>query len=163
MHVVERCSEAGVAAAFIRGELAGRFHDEIVAGTRGWRIGGLFDGFPDDIEWHRVALSRDEVLSIRFINWDWWLTITAGSRMPTDAAARIRAGLVSGFDVEGHRPIAARQEHELIALTDSLESPATLVEGHVRLTAYALFPELLPAQLDVLLGVSDQASAWSEF
>ena len=53
----------------MRGELASeRFRGEILAGTRGWRIGGLFDGFPEELEWHRAALAPDEVLDILCID-----------------------------------------------------------------------------------------------
>ena len=38
-----------------------------------------------------------------------------------------------------------------------------LVEGHVRLTAYAAFPEYLPAELELYLGTSPTIADWSEF
>src|SRR5438093_1004779 len=41
---------------------------------------GLFNGFPLDVAWHRAALSPDEVLEILFIDWDWWLELSGGSR-----------------------------------------------------------------------------------
>ena len=57
---------------------------------------GLFLGFPRDLDWFRAALDRDEVLDILYIDWDWWLRISGGSRRPRDAARRIRAGEVAG-------------------------------------------------------------------
>ena len=41
--------------------------------------------------------------------------------------------------------------------------PLVLVEGHARLTAYALFPHYLPAKLEILLGVSDEMPRWCQF
>jgi hypothetical protein len=38
-----------------------------------------------------------------------------------------------------------------------------LVEGHVRLTSYALYPEYLPPRLEILLGISERAQEWSCF
>jgi hypothetical protein len=38
-----------------------------------------------------------------------------------------------------------------------------VLEGHVRLTAYALFPEVLPDELPVFVGTSDDVHRWSEF
>ena len=71
-------------------------------------MGGLFDGLPFGIERHWVALTPDEVVAIRYIDWSWWLLISRGTRSARGAAARIRAGLVDGVDAESHEPIAAR-------------------------------------------------------
>jgi hypothetical protein len=56
---------------------------------RAWlRRDGLFGGFPEEVEWRLVGLHPDEVLSILYIDWDWWLRISDGTRLPLDAAAR---------------------------------------------------------------------------
>jgi hypothetical protein len=165
---LRRSYESEVAETFRRAELASpRFRDEILAGRRGWRIGGLFDGLPDDLDWHRVGLAPEEVLAIRYIDWDWWLRVSDGTRSPREAARRIQARLAGGVEAEGLRPIAARLASddpppELIAVATP-ESPLVLVEGHVRLTSYALYPEYLPPRLEILLGISERAHEWSCF
>lgn len=161
MRIIRTADEDEVAAAFVHAELESpRFREEALAGTRGWRMGGLFDGFPDDIAWFRAALTRDEVLAIRYINWDWWLRISDGTRLPTVAAERIRAA----GDAAWHEPIAARLRdgtaHDLIVVGSG---PRVLVEGHTRLTAYAVWPECLPPELEVFLGDSPRIEEWSEF
>ena len=134
--------------------------------TRGYeqRI-GLFAGFPRDVDWRRASLERNEVLDIRFINWDWWLDISGGTRRPRDAARRIRAGQVTGANMDEDEKVAlaAATNPELIAVTAPEAQTLVLVEGHVRLTAYALFPEHLPDELDILLGTSEQMMEWTEF
>ena len=136
---------------------------------RAWlRREGLFQGFPRDVEWARVGLAPDEVLAIRYINWDWWLRVSGGTRRPLDAARRIRAGEVPGGDAASDEPIAARLRSndpppELIAVSMPGGSELVLVEGHVRLTAYALFPEYLPGELHILLGTSPEMDGWTEF
>jgi hypothetical protein len=124
---------------------------------------GLFLGFPRQVDWYRAELSRDEVLDIRFIDWDWWLELSKGTRRPRDAARRIRAGEVPGVTAAEHEPFARTPQPELIAATTPALSPLVLVEGHVRLTAYALHPELVADELEILLGVSDEMAGWSEF
>jgi hypothetical protein len=128
---------------------------------------GLFQGFPRQVDWHRAIFTREELLEIRYINWDWWLRITGGSRRAADAAARIRAGEVPGVFVAEEEPIAAGLgapgAPELIAATIPALSPVVLIEGHVRLTAAALFPELVPDELELLLGISPEMENWSEF
>lgn len=128
---------------------------------------GLFGGFPRQVEWFRAVLSRDEVLDILFINWDWWLTISDGTRRPRDAARRIRDGFVPG-STEEHEPLAAALRDkppppELIVATTPAHSPLVVVEGHFRLTAYALFPDYVPDELEILLGVSDDMADWCQF
>jgi hypothetical protein len=129
---------------------------------------GLFGGFPECVDWSLAALDRNEVVSILFINWDWWLHVSGGTRRPLDAAARIRAGEVPGCTVEEHEPIAARLHSaeppaELIVVARPDRSRLVLLEGHFRLTAYALFPEYLPDELEVFLGASDDITRWSLF
>ena len=76
----------------------------------------------------------------------------------------MRAGLVPGADPDSDRVIAAllRSDDpapELIAVARPGDS-MLLLEGHVRLTSYALWPEYLPDELEMLLGLSENAAAW---
>jgi hypothetical protein len=136
---------------------------------RGWvRREGLFTDFPEQVEWWRAALVPEEVLAILYIAWDWWLTLSGGSRRPVDAAQRIRGGEVAGVTVMEHEPIAlalraSAPPPELIVLTGPRGSRLVLVEGHVRLTAYALFPDFLPPELVVFLGIAEDAEGWWAF
>jgi hypothetical protein len=128
---------------------------------------GLFGGFPQQVDWFRALLTRDEVLDVLFINWDWWLEISDGTRRPREAAGRIRAGLVPGCTVEEHEPLAVALQGnppppELIVATTTEDSPLVVLEGHFRLTAYALFPDYMPDELEVLLGVSDEMAEWCQ-
>jgi hypothetical protein len=129
---------------------------------------GLFAGFPLRVDWCRAALEPEEVLAIRYINWDWWLRISGGTRSAVEASKRIRRGEVAGVSADEHAEIAAALHSptpppELIAVTKLEHRPLVLVEGHVRLTAYALFPEFLPDELELYLGIAEDMAAWSEF
>jgi len=147
---------------------ANAYRAKLLDRYRAWlRREGLFDGFPDDVAWFRAELAPAEVLDVLYIDWNWWLTLSGGTRSPRDAAERIRAGKVPGASIEGDEPIAARLrtggEHELIVVTPPGHTRFVLVEGHVRLTAYALFPQYLPDRLEVLLGVSARIAEWCQF
>jgi hypothetical protein len=129
---------------------------------------GLFEGFPRRVDWHRAALESDDVLGILYINWDWWLTLSGDTRQPRDAARRIRAGKVAGVSAADAEHVAAAlaatpPPPELIVATTPAQARLVLVEGHARLTAYALYPEYLPPVLEVLVGISDDMPNWSEF
>jgi len=132
------------------------------------RRDGLFGGFPQQVEWFRAALERDEVLDILYIDWDWWLELSGGTRRPRDAARRIVEAEGADATAAEHEPLAAALQTtppppELIAVTTPARTPLVLVEGHARLTAYALFPHYLPAKLEILLGVSDEMPRWCQF
>jgi len=181
MRILRPATEDEVLAAFVRAErdsprygeqvrelLERQRGDErsVLAAYRWWGLDeGLFGGFPSEVEWSRAALTPDEVLDILYIDWDWWLTLSGGSRRPHDAAERMRAGLVPGARIEEDDEQIARAtptNPELIAV----RAPASylvLLEGHVRLTAYALFPEYLPEELELFLGESPQMTGWSEY
>lgn len=129
---------------------------------------GLFLYFPENVEWFRAELERDEVLDILYINWNWWLALSGGSRRPLDAARRIRAGEIPGQTAHEDKPLAAALRKfplppELIAVTTPDYTPPVLVEGHVRLTAYALYPNYLPPTLDIVVGVSPKMPRWCQF
>jgi hypothetical protein len=162
MRTIREASEAEVLECFWDGEASSRrrwTQADVEERKRQWRDrDGLFGGFPDDVAWERAALTRDEVLAILYINWDWWLRVSRGTRLASVAAE------VQGRD-EGDRAIAAAvaTNPELIVVTDPERSKLVLLEGHVRLTAYAAFPEYLPDELEAYLGISPHIGEWSEW
>jgi hypothetical protein len=162
VRTIRKATEEEVLRCFWEGELApvSRWTDaEVAERQRQWRgRSGLFQGFPEDVEWQRATLTRDEVLAILYIDWDWWLRVSNGTRLATVAAT------VQGRD-DGDRAIAAAVEanQPLIVVGDRGCTKLVLLEGHVRLTAYAAFPEYLPAELEVYLGTSPTMADWWAF
>src|SRR5262245_32315044 len=74
------------------------YRRRLLGEMRGFGRGeGMFVGFPSRVDWYRAALSRDEILEVRYIDDrdsdDYWVTLSGGSRRPLDAAARIRTGI----------------------------------------------------------------------
>lgn len=128
---------------------------------------GLFDGFPTDVEWHSALLGRDEILNVRYINYSYWIEITAGSRLPGDAAKNISEGR-EVFGESNDRFVKAAEAVKrnigfppLILVTHNLDSPAVVLEGHLRLTGYTLAWEYLPPEVAVYIGVSASMTDWS--
>lgn len=159
----------------LRGLLAGRDLDQLDAAGRRALLeehrayesrDGLFGGFPRDVQWFRAALTRYEVLDIQFIHWSWWLQLSGGTRSAREAARRIRAGeltpLTAGTDAEEHEAYLSSPSG-LIAVTTPEQEKLVLLEGHVRLTAYALYPHRVPDELELLLGVSESMPKWGLF
>ena len=128
---------------------------------------GLFAGFPREVRWDWVALQPDEVLRVKYINYDYWTELSGGSRLAADVPPRVRAG-VAPFGVSSEWAIgfgdalaAGARLPPLILVTTGSASDLVVLEGHARLTAYAMRPEALPAELEVLLGSSPGMPVWS--
>ena len=121
---------------------------------------GLFHGFPHDVLWSWAELDPDEVLEIRYIDYDYWVELSRGSRRPTDAAEQIRAG-VDVFRVPSVEFLAdvGADAPPMIVVGDEVR--LVVLEGHTRLTRYALQPEALPSALKVHLGRSPRIAEWA--
>jgi hypothetical protein len=67
----------------------------------------------------------------------------------------------SGFLDAADSLASAAVVPELIVVTAGVTHPLVVLEGHVRLTAYALRPELVPPELEVLLGTAPDLTRWA--
>ena len=129
----------------------------------------MFQGFPQPVDWELVAVTPEELAQVRYIAWDWWLERSGGTRLATEYATRIRAGQFPGGQESGlryHEPIARRLREgpplpKLIVVRDATRPDfLVLMEGHVRLTAFFIFPEMLPPGLEVYLGTAEGLHSW---
>jgi hypothetical protein len=119
----------------------------------------VFTCVPDDTAWHRYALSREELAQVRYIKDDYWIELSGCSRLAIDAAPRIRAGLeVFGkYSTQWALGMARAVEQgavfpELILVGTDEASELTVLEGHVRLTAYCLALAHVPDPLPAIVG-----------
>ena len=126
----------------------------------------LFDGFPDDVRWQWMAMTPAELARVRFIDYDYWVELSGGSRLAVDAAPRIRAG-VAPFGVSSAWALGMAQEvacgarfPPLILVTTGPGSDLVVLEGHARLTAFMLARDRLPPELEVLVGSSPAMTRW---
>ena len=144
-----------------------RARRQLLTGHRGYDArDGYFDGFPDDVRWEWMGITPAELAAVRYIEYDYWAELSGGTRLPVDAAARIRAG-VTVFGVSSDRPLSmARAVAEgarfppLILVTIRSSGDLVVLEGHVRLTAFMLCPGGLPPELEVLVGSSPGMARW---
>jgi hypothetical protein len=127
---------------------------EVLLGmVRGWPDRGYFEGFPSSVEWHRVALAPEELRSVLYIDWDYWVDATAGSRLPSDAITRM------GWD---DWMLPGPPVEPIVLVTDSLAEPDRIVvlEGHARLTRFVAAGHRLVQPVDCWLGVSAEMHRW---
>ncbi len=140
---------------------------KILAGYRGYgRDANVFTGFPEDVQWHRALAQREELSEVRYIDYDYWNELSGGTRLVVDAVERIKQGIEifgvsnSGFWHVADQIAAGVKLPEPILVGGHQGSPLTILEGHVRLTAYLLRPEYLPPELPIVVGYSPAMNKW---
>jgi hypothetical protein len=139
----------------------------LLAAHRGYGTGtGLFDGFPNQVRWQWMAITPAELAAVRYVDYDYWVELSGGSRLAVDAAPRIRAG-VAPFGVRSDWALSmalaladGARFPPLILVTAGHGSGLVVLEGHARLTAFMLRPDALPAELEVLVGSASSMSRW---
>jgi len=122
----------------------------------------VFDELPAHTLWYRAVLTRDEVMTIRYIDYDYWNELSDNTRLPSAAAAAIRAGrAIYGQSTHVFLDVAAKLRAgirfpALIVVGTAPDEPLTVYEGHGRLTAYLLAPECIPEALEVVAGFAPE-------
>ena len=70
------------------------YRRRLLGAYRGYgRDAELFAGFPAITRWYYAVATKDDLTRVRYINYDYWNELSGGSRVPADAAARIRQGI----------------------------------------------------------------------
>ena len=106
----------------------------------------LFENFPNEIEWCLCNFVSDDLNNIRYIKYSYWNELSLGTHSPLIAANAIRCGIEiyqqsnAGFVKAAVFIKNGGKFLRPIFLTSDFEH-FVIVEGHLRITAYALVPE----------------------
>ncbi|MCA1623893.1 MAG: hypothetical protein LC778_08860 [Acidobacteria bacterium] len=127
----------------------------------------LFEDFPNDVKWYRVLLDRSDLLKIRYMNYSYWIDLSGGSRLVTDAVKRVVAGEIGKATADWIRATADAVKKgvsfpELILVSRNRRSGLIVLEGHLRATAYLLSLDYLPPDLSAIVGYSEGINVWDE-
>lgn len=117
----------------------------------------LFERFPTRfIEWSLCSFSASDLEKIRYIDYSYWNELSVGTRKPLAAAETIRRG-VRIFEVSNEGFLRAAEYikgggtfPKPFFITADYET-FVIVEGHQRITAYALVPERFEG-IEVIVG-----------
>ena len=139
------------------------YRRQVLGEWRGYqRDANVFKDFPADVRWYRAQATMADLAQVRYINYDYWIELSGGSRLVTDAVERIRRGVEvfrvsnAGFWSMTEALCNGAKFPELIFVGKDERSPLVVLEGHVRLTAYLLRPECAPDAVSVLVGYAPQ-------
>lgn len=139
----------------------------ILTDYRGWGTRTeLFNNFPNKIKWFLVSLAKEELLKVKYIDYDYWNKLSDSTRLATVAAKNIKANKVI-FDVSNENFVKAsealakgKEFPMMILVTKDKESDLVVLEGHLRLTAFALDQSNIPGEIAVILGISKEITKW---
>ncbi len=138
----------------------------VLAATRGYgEDRELFIDFPAQVTWIRAVLRAGEIARVRYMDYSYWYEISGGSRLPADAAARIQAGIrawdvPNGRFTEAARALARGERFPPLILVGENERELVCLEGHLRLTAYALAG--FPVDVECLVGTAPTMGRWTQ-
>ena len=113
---------------------------------------GLFENFPENAEWTYAVFGPEDLPKIFYLNFPDWNERTNNTGRPTDFATVLLQDKAE--NMREFRQIAKNIKNAppMIFVTDENESRFTILEGHHRMTAYALAPETFE-NIRVLLGI----------
>jgi len=146
----------------------------VFARYRGYGTGGssYLTGFPDTgVAWNWVALTPDELLESTYNGYPGspWMDLSLNTRDPRVAAKLITSGYaIPDCDPGVFFNLASKLRSGLTVPPPILVSAddgqtRVILEGHTRLTAYALAPETIPSDIHVILGISPAIANWDEY
>lgn len=127
----------------------------------------LFEGFPDNVQWVRVELSKEELLDVRYMEYSFWNELTGGTRKIQDALQRIRDNKMP-YDGSNEKYLSAAEAlrggkvfPEIVLVGEKEDGPYVALEGHLRLSTYGLMPDHIPQPFTAIVGVSPHMMQWS--
>lgn len=168
-----RFGQSVVNSIVVSGQTSGLIHEpdlgnlaenaarkQILMGYRGH----YFNGFPEEIVWHRGQLKAMDIVELKTINFEYWLDFSDNTRRLTSVAKKIRENIQYKKESNDIFFQIARAQEEptmtpVILVGEQLDS-LTILEGHFRLVAFLLQEkqnQIIPA----IIGLSDVISNWA--
>lgn len=143
------------------------FRRNLLAKVRGFgKNRDLFENFPADVKWFKAIIDAKELKKAMYINYSYWNELSNGTRLPLNSAKNIKEN-VKVFNVSNKlywEILAAikkgKKIEPMIFVAKNRKSRLGVLEGHARLTAYFLEPQMIPKKVEVILGYSDKMDLW---
>ena len=153
--------EATIAKPNILDEHDNELRAKVLGAYRGYRQDReIFKDFPGDLTWHDAEISRDEIRALQYVDYSYWNELTDHTHLVKDAVANIQKGKIV-FNVSNDRFLAvanaiseSRYEFEsIIVWGKDIGSSLTILEGHLRATAFGLAGNKAPEVIKVIMGL----------
>jgi hypothetical protein len=141
-----------------RDQAANAVRRQVLAAYRQYPTGDVFTGMPADVRWHHAALTPAELAAVRYIDDPYWTDFSGGTRLAADGARKLGPWQYQ-WPWTTHRRIAENLRYgkpppTIILISEPGPANLVVIEGHKRLTVLLACWQLLPAELEVLLGIT---------
>lgn len=112
---------------------------------RGYPDREIFGEYPQNADWKYVQFSGEDLDNIYYVDYCYWNELSKGTSRPASAAETVRAG-IEIYDQPNKNFLDGAAFLETgkfppIILTADGSGKYTILEGHCRMTSYALRPE----------------------
>jgi hypothetical protein len=131
--------------------------------------GYLFENFPKNVSWKKALFTKEDLMKVKYINYDYWNELSNGTRLVLEGASSIRKG-VEIFGQNNQKFWDALEAlkkgvkfPETILIAKNSTADIVVVEGHLRLTVYLLDPNYTPSEIEVILGFSENFKDWDMY
>jgi hypothetical protein len=139
---------------------------------RGYGINkGIFENFPEIMDWNWAILEKEDILKIKYINYDYWEELSNGSRYAKDSIYNIRNNIeIFGVSNNGFISLSEyikngnKIDPLIIVAPFEKKDNMIVLEGHVRITAINLIIENI-TEIKVLLGFTNEEmlNKWNKY
>lgn len=134
---------------------------------RGYRLNrGIFEHFPDDLVWYEAELTREELNNLHYVDYSYWNELTDHTHRVGDAAVNIQNGkIVFGVSNDPYVAVAEtirRRRHNfepMILWSKEDDTTLTILEGHLRATAFGLAGPQAPDTIKVIVGLQESPTS----
>jgi hypothetical protein len=141
-----------------RDEAANAVRRQVLAAYRHYPAGDVFTGMPADVTWHHATLTPAELATVCYIDYPYWTEFSGGTQLAADGARRLGPWQDlpprTIFRQVAENLRDGRLPPLIILLGEPGPAHLIVIEGHKRLTGLLLCPQWLPAELEVLLGIT---------
>jgi hypothetical protein len=125
----------------------------------------IFEGLPTNLTWYEAELTREDVADLHYVDYSYWNELTDHTHLVKDAAANIHKGKIV-FNVSNDQFLTVAEDirqgkHDfepMIVWGDGEQSALTILEGHLRATAFGLAGGKAPKIIRVIIGLRQPAS-----
>jgi hypothetical protein len=131
----------------------------------------LFNNFPTNINWYWTKLNKSDILKIKYIDYDYWVELTNGSRYVKDSSINILNGKeIFGVSnkafIEGAEYLKNGGKFPPIIILSAIENNNEMIvlEGHSRLTSMNLVIDYVE-DVEALIGFTntDDLYKWNKY
>jgi hypothetical protein len=131
----------------------------------------IFKDFPSNINWYWCELKIQDILNIKFIDYDYWTDLTNGTRYIKDSKENILNGKeIYGVSnkpfIDGANYIKEGNKFEPLILLASIKNNDEIIvlEGHSRLASMSLVLDYID-KIDALVGFVNEEDLykWNKY